>query len=492
VKSLFWKITATFILVVLVSMVAGATTFQAVFRSLRPWPAPDAPSSQPRARGGSSSVLWRAIGPLRPPRGHRSRYGRSQRALLELLSTVTSRELGAELAKGATPEDVGGRLATLVAEHPDVIAAYVTRDGVAHGPGAEALAERRLGPGAAAGETLTETLDRLEEAGVLVQTELPVDRGWLVLGYERPRYDPRDRDELSRHMSQAGAAGMSAVLLVALLVGMVAFRAIARPLRVLADALGDVAEGDLARRVPEGGADEIGRLGRSFNRMAERLQELVRRLEDVDVRRREFLAHVSHELRTPLTSVRANLESMIEREDSAVALSLEEVEHMGCLVEDLLELARMESPGYALEREEVVLQRLVANTIARLKTSVQNRHVEISTHLDPEPLRRLVDARRITQVVTNLLVNAIRSVDEGGKIEVTVAERDGRALIEVADDGPGIPESQREHLFEPFRSGTRGGTGLGLAIVRKLVESHGGRVELVPREPHGTIARVEI
>lgn len=490
-KSLYWKICATFLLTVVVSVIAGATTFQAVFRTLRPAQQDGAPAGT-RARSGAQSALWRAIGPLRPPRGRHSRYVRSHRQLLELLSTVLVKELAAAFALGAKPEDAGARLAQLVAEHPDVIAAYVTKDGVAYGPGAEALAERRLGPDARPGETLTETLDRLEESGALVQSELPKGQGWLVLSQERPRWEPTDRDELSRHLAQAGAAGVSAVLLVALFVGMVAFRAIARPLRTLADALGDVAEGDLARRVPGGGADEIGRLGRSFNRMAERLEELVHRLEDVDERRREFLAHVSHELRTPLTSVRANLESLIDRDDAAVALSLEEVEHMSCLVEDLLELARTESAAYTLERKEVVLQRLVSHTIARLGTSVKNRGVAIVTHFDPVPVRRDVDERRIGQVVTNLLVNAIRSLDTGGTIDVTVTQREGRAVLEIGDNGPGIPAEQREHLFEPFHAGRRGGTGLGLAIVRKLVESHGGTIELEPREGGGTIARVQL
>ncbi|MBI4861443.1 MAG: HAMP domain-containing histidine kinase [Candidatus Riflebacteria bacterium] len=454
-RSLYWKICGTFVLVVLVSVVAGVTTFQAV-------------------------------------------WGR-----------LIAHEVETALQRGLEPAQVGPLLRDIVKDQPEVIAVYHGPDGSASGANVELVTQKAPSPDRDAGtEARADPLTRLEAAGFITRIEMPGNRGSLVVGHRPVVPDLPDRDELDRHLMQAGAAALTVVLLVAIVLGLVTFWVIARRLRELGTCLGAVAEGELSRRIPSPGKDEIGHLGHSFNRMAQRLQEVVSNLEQVDVKRREFLADVSHELRTPLTSVRANLESLLPRRSGqtdgppdaaaaaaqgrsqAVAMSLEEVEHMACLVEDLLELARMESPEYRLVREEVVIQRVVADVISRLRTSIDNRRIQVVTRFSPDPLRREVDPRRIGQVVTNLLVNSIRSLDQGGTIEVRVAEEEGRGLIELGDTGPGIPEQQREHLFEPFHTTSRGGTGLGLAIVSKLVAAHGGQVELTARPGGGTLARV--
>jgi len=320
-------------------------------------------------------------------------------------------------------------------------------------------------------------------------------------------FSPSDDDEIRIDLLQSGGSALAVILFVAIVLGLIVFRVLMKRLRLLGQSLTAVADGDLGCRVDEPGSDELGDLGHSFNIMASSLQVVVEKLEFVDERRRQFLADVSHELRTPITSVKANLDALLAdiREDpsspgsdvgsqeEALSLSLEEVDHMSHLVEDLLEMARMDSPRFELDRAEVVLQRVAKGVVDRLRLSAKNRKIRLSTHFSPEPVRREVDSRRIAQVLTNLLVNAIRSTDEDGIVEVHVREIPGEdlgAVIEIHDDGPGIPDDKRREVFDRFESTTRGGTGLGLSIVRKLTEAHGGRVELEPRPGGGTIARV--
>ena len=519
-KSLYWKICAVFVVVQLVSMAAGITAFNTTWQWLRSrgeqereraerveQPRPErgerAERIDRKSRGSSMRRLLPPYGPTRRT-GMQQRFAKARRELLDTIAHAAAREVNAALDRKAPVEQLSLALDAMVPEQSDLVLTYLAPDGKALGPGADIV------PGKMVAAEAQDTLTRLEQSGYASRLQLPDNRGWIYVVQEPVGPEPGERDDINWQLMQAGASALGVLLLVAISVGFVAFWAVARRLRELGTNLVAVAEGDLTRRVPHPGDDEIGHLGASFNQMATRLSETVARLEEVDERRREFLADVSHELRTPLTSVRANLEALLEPEppppadagpdddagpgphEQAVTHSLEEVEHMTCLVEDLLELARMDSPQYKLVREEISVQKLVADRLARLRTSVTNRGITLHTHYPKEPLRRALDARRIGQVVTNLTVNAIRSLDQGGGIDVRVAEENGRAVIEIADTGPGIPDAVRARLFEPFLTTRPGGTGLGLAIVRKLVEAHDGTIRLLPREGGGTIARVEL
>lgn len=514
-KSLYWKICATFVVVQLVSMAAGITAFNQTWQWIRTRNEPERSERGDRSeRGERGSRIDRkargtAIRRLLAPYGTTrrtallQRYARARRDLLETIARAAVRDVTAALDRNAPVEQIALALDGLISDQSELVLTYVGADGKAIGPGADIV------PGKVAAADAADTLTRLEQHGYATRMQVPSNRGWIYVVQEPVGPEPPDRDDINWQLMQAGGAALVVLLLVAISTGLVAFWAIARKLRELGQNLVAVAEGDLTRRVPNPGSDEIGTLGKSFNQMATRLSETVARLEEVDEKRREFLADVSHELRTPLTSVRANLEALLEPEppppaegpdddlgpgphEQAVTHSLEEVEHMTCLVEDLLELARMDSPQYKLVKEEVSLQKVVSDRLERLRTSVTNRGICLKTTFAKEPVRRVLDARRIGQVVTNLMVNAIRSLDQGGKIDIKVFEESDRAVIEICDTGPGIPEQVRARLFEPFVTTRSGGTGLGLAIVRKLVEAHDGQIHLLPREGGGTVARVEL
>lgn len=498
--SLYWKICGTFIVVVLISMLAGVSTFQSVWwsrgrsyfdkRVSRP-PGPAWPGTVlPSARSGG--------GPGGGPGGPRGNQGVA--TILLTLGGLVSREVAEKLDQGLDPGDLGAQFLSAIPEGHGISLAYLPEGAPPQGR-ASARGQAFLARLATAGPTLRYPALSMEPGVTFALFEVGPRRGHLLVGAEAHFPEPPSWEEMAYSFLQAGGASLAVILVVAVLLGLIVFRAITGRLNRLGTCLSQVAEGDLTCRMSDPGHDEIGMLGTSFNRMAERLQKVVTELEGVDERRRQFLADVSHELRTPLTSIRVNLNDLRQvsseppvplKDREELALSLEEVEHMSCLVDDLLELARMESPEFRLSLEDTVLQRVVSDCIGRLRNSLQNRRIRVDTRFSPDPVRRAVDPRRFGQAVTNLLTNAIRSVDENGVIEITVEEAGGRAVVRIADDGPGIPADQVPELFERFASRSHGGTGLGLSIVRRLVEAHSGQVRLESRPERGAVATIEI
>ena len=272
--------------------------------------------------------------------------------------------------------------------------------------------------------------------------------------------------------------GLLALLVSAAIAWFLAAR-LTRPLRRLTEISGEVAEDDLAVRVPleTAGSDEVRTLAISFNQMLDRLEESFDR-------QRAFVADASHDLRTPLTIVRGQIEVLARNPDP----SREEVEkvaevvgdavrRMERLVDDLLILARSESRG----DEELELQPvgplLEAEREGRL--DFERERIEIGAVTDAEVE---FDRDAISRAVSNLVENALRYSGPEGRVALSAEARGRDLVISVDDDGPGVPPADRERIFDRFarldraRSSDTGGSGLGLAIVRTLVEAGGGSV----------------
>lgn len=211
------------------------------------------------------------------------------------------------------------------------------------------------------------------------------------------------------------------------------------------------------------------------------------KIADSDRVRRDFLADVSHELRTPISSIRLMVETIQLSGDDPEAIRLflpkmvGELERMTRLIEDLLELARGEAGQVPLHISKVDLSRLVEDTVAAFQPRAQEQDVDL--RLDaPRGLEAEVDAKQLTQVIVNLIDNALRHTPANGHVLVAVGANNGEILLSVRDDGVGIPFKDLPHLFERFyvvdrsRSRGSGGTGLGLAIVKQIIEAHGGNV----------------
>ena len=222
------------------------------------------------------------------------------------------------------------------------------------------------------------------------------------------------------------------------------------------------------------------------------------RLAETDRLRRDLVANVSHELRTPITAPRAMLENLVDGveppDPAALRTMMAQVERLGRLVDQLLDLSRLESGAVPLDRRTFDVRPLLGQAAeeARLHASQGDRvAVDVIVVVESLDLRVDGDPERVHQVVANLLENAIRHSPAHGRVTLT-ATRDREGIrLEVADEGPGIPEQEASRVFERFyradqaRSSRDGGTGLGLAISRWIVELHGGDIRVERNEPRG-------
>jgi two-component system, OmpR family, sensor kinase len=244
---------------------------------------------------------------------------------------------------------------------------------------------------------------------------------------------------------------------------------------------------DPSRRIPTPAADdEVGELARTMDGMLQALDEARSEREQSLERQREFVADASHELRTPLTSIQANLELLqaegagSEDDRQAVDSALSSTKRMSGLVSDLLLLARADA-GRQVARTDIDLARIAAGALEEVAPLAGKRHLESQLE-GPLPLHGSPD--ELHRMIRNLLENAVRHTPEKTTVELT-ARRDGdEALLEVLDDGPGIPTGIEKQVFDRFVRGEGpadtvggGGSGLGLAIVRAVAESHGGSVD---------------
>ena len=283
-------------------------------------------------------------------------------------------------------------------------------------------------------------------------------------------------------------AGVLGGTLLALLAGLAVADRAMRPIKALTGLARQITSTrDPSKRIPVPAADdEVGELARTMDGMLQALDEARSEREQSLERQREFVADASHELRTPLTSIQANLELLqvegtgSEEDRHAVDSALSSTKRMSGLVSDLLLLARADA-GRQVARTEIDLGGIAAGALEEVQPLAGERRLE--SHLEgPLPMNGNPD--ELHRMVRNLLENAVRHTPEKTTVELT-ARRDGNeALLEVIDDGPGIPSGIEQQVFDRFVRGDGpadtvggGGSGLGLAIVRAVAEAHGGSVD---------------
>jgi signal transduction histidine kinase len=219
------------------------------------------------------------------------------------------------------------------------------------------------------------------------------------------------------------------------------------------------------------------------------LRAKMEQLSDADQRKDEFLAMLGHELRNPLAPVTTALELMRLHDDepNRVARAREtierQVEHMSRLIDDLLDVSRITQGKIELRQEAVVLSALVARAVEAARPVIDERGHLLTLDLPQEPVTLSADPARLEQVLANLLNNAAKYTDVGGRIWVRAVVEAGQLVLSVKDDGAGLTPAMRERIFDLFVQGpemrayTRGGLGIGLTLVRRLVEMHGGTVD---------------
>jgi signal transduction histidine kinase len=264
-------------------------------------------------------------------------------------------------------------------------------------------------------------------------------------------------------------------------------RGMTSPLREMAAAATAMSKGEYGRRVRATSRDEVGRLAEAFNAMAAELAQ-------VDRMRRDLVANVSHELRTPISALQAHLENIVDdvepADPAALRIMLHQVERLGRLVTQLLDLSRLESGAVPLQVRPFDVRTVLEQAARESQLHAPDTPIEVGVDATVRPV--VGDPERIHQVVANLVENAVRYSPPGGRVRISARPHNGaRLAIEVSDGGPGIPTAERARVFERFyradaaRTSTDGGSGLGLAIARWIVDLHGGEIRAEDAEPSG-------
>lgn len=377
-----------------------------------------------------------------------------------LESTLASRvQLGRQLARaGVGPQQIVNRVSTA-----GVTATLETRNGMVFGTGS--------GPGPLA-RTVTTTLNG---TGRVAGATLTVAVDTTLIDQARVR--------LRRVLVIASTA---ALLVSALLVAVIV-RWSLRPLDEVSGLARRIAAGQRGGRLrPDRTDTEIGQTAQALDEMLDELEGAETRAREADERSRQFLADAAHELRTPVAGMRAAAESLLhagptlaaEERQQLEALVVREANRTGLLVTDLLAVARLDAGESPRPRLRTDLKDVAAQELERVGLT----HPSVRRTLTGPGAVALADPEQLTGIVGNLLDNAVRAAGPAGAVEVSVHRLEDRACVDVLDSGPGVPERERERVFERLvrldvgRAQAGGGSGLGLAIARGYARAHGGDV----------------
>jgi signal transduction histidine kinase len=277
-------------------------------------------------------------------------------------------------------------------------------------------------------------------------------------------------------------------LLISVITGIFLARHLSRPILKTVEVTKDIADGKYETRISGGaGTKEMDQLIGSINHLAESL-------EKQEALRRQLTADVAHELRTPLTTVQTHVEAILEGVWEPTRERLEscydEMTRLGNLVNDLESLARIESDNLKLNKTEVDLRELTDRILGSFEKELKDRNLSVEKEGSCSPVQ--ADRDRISQVIINLVSNAVKYTPDGGEIRITLSDSSDSAIFSIRDNGIGIPEEELPYVFERFyradksRNRNTGGSGIGLAIVKSIITAHGGTVDADSRIDAGS------
>ncbi len=297
-----------------------------------------------------------------------------------------------------------------------------------------------------------------------------------------------------RHVRYVLIAGIA--LVVALLTGLFIrlSRRLSQRVNRVVDGAQAVAAGDLSWRIEARGDDEIARLARTFNAMAERLRQVIRSTVEVEKMAvlGQFATEVAHEVRNPLAAMKTSVQALVgverdgQRREILVGVG-EEIDRLEETLNDLLNYARPRQPNAST----VSVQDLFRRVTTMVQKQARDAGVEVSVSSEPDMIVR-VDESQMQQILINLTLNALQAMPAGGRLALRAARNDGTAELEVSDTGAGMTDEVLAKVTQPFFTTRQGGTGLGLAISRQLVEMNGGNLAFTSRPGTGTTVTVKL
>lgn len=278
----------------------------------------------------------------------------------------------------------------------------------------------------------------------------------------------------------------------------------------VATAVRGLAVGDLSARVDVSGRDEVARLARDVNTLAERLLEAKNQREALAQEKRDLTTAISHDLRTPLASIRAMVEalddSVVDNPDEVrryYGTMRREIERLSRMIDDLFELSRIDSGNLQLELHPVALNEIASEVVDAMQAPARLRDIDLTIRATADARPLPMDGARMERAVSNLVRNAIEHTPSGGSVDVAVQNDDGWLSLTVSDSGNGIEPADLSRIWERFYraeksrrrlngGGDGDGAGLGLAIVRGIVEAHGGQVHAASRNGHGAVFTIRL
>ncbi|TAN43469.1 MAG: HAMP domain-containing protein [Nitrospirae bacterium] len=286
---------------------------------------------------------------------------------------------------------------------------------------------------------------------------------------------------------------------LAVLLGYAVSSSLMGPVMLMDERLRQIASGDFSKSVEVPNRDELGTLADNLNRMNTELRNLYQQLEAASRHKSEFLASASHELRTPLNAIigfsgilkKRMFGELNEKQAEYVEDIYTSGNHLLSLINDLLDLAKVESGRIELEVKQFDLPTALENSITLLKERANRHGISIDLAVDERLSSFMGDERKLKQIMLNLLSNAVKFTPDGGRITVKAGPLDGGVQISVSDTGVGIKPEDQQVIFEEFRqvgddSHKREGTGLGLTLTKTLIELHGGRIRVESEEGKGS------
>ncbi|EAZ80841.1 sensor histidine kinase [Algoriphagus machipongonensis] len=281
-------------------------------------------------------------------------------------------------------------------------------------------------------------------------------------------------------------------MVVALLIGLVLFGLLTRHLRKIVQAVEQFRDGDLHARVPEAKSEsELAVLGNTFNHMADTILGNIEELKKVDSLRRELIANVSHDLRNPLAIINGYVETLQIKGDSVSEEDREKylkiigasTDKLSQLVSDLFDLSKLESGQMSLKMERMKIQELLYDSSLKYELLAQSKDIKITTQICQNLPLVKADLYLMDRVIQNLLDNAVKYTPKNGEILIDACESNGGVSIKIRNSGSGIPQKDLESIFDRYymidkeRKGIEG-SGLGLAIVKRILEVHGSQIEI--------------
>ena len=283
-------------------------------------------------------------------------------------------------------------------------------------------------------------------------------------------------------------------LLISIMTGVILARNLSNPILKTVEVTKDIADGKYSARInKKTGTKEVDQLIGSINHLAQSL-------EDQEALRRQLTADVAHELRTPLTTVQTHIEAILEGIWEPTRERLEscydEMNRLGIIVSDLESLAKVESDNLKLDKTETDLLELINRTVDSYGMEFMSKNLTVAVSGASSPI--LADRDRISQVLINLISNAVKYTTDGGKIKITLTDADHSVILKICDNGIGISQEELPYIFERFyradksRNRATGGSGIGLAIVKSIVAAHGGTVSAESELNEGSCFTIEL